>query len=61
MTPAPTNIILNEKAEEIANWITWISNEQEKFANQQNKAQIEININAIKTAIILGTNVNVAS
>lgn len=51
MTPPPANIISNEKAQDIANWITWISNEQEKFANQQNKAQIETNINAIKNAI----------
>lgn len=51
ITPPPENIISNERAEEIADWITWISNEQEKFANQQNKAQIETNIGFIKSKI----------
>lgn len=51
MNPPPTNIISEESAEEIASWILWISNEQEKFANQQNKGQIETNINNIKQAI----------
>lgn len=51
MNPAPENIISSTKAEKVASLITWISNEQEKFANQQDKAQIETNINLIKSTI----------
>ena len=40
MQPVPTNIISDEKAQAIASNIDWINNELDKFANQQDKAEI---------------------
>jgi DNA helicase HerA-like ATPase len=48
LTPAPTNIISNEKAKEIAGKIDWINNELEKFGNNQDKTKIESSKVAIK-------------
>ena len=53
MSPAPSNIISDEKAKEISENIDWINNELEKFGNQQNKAQIEYKRREIKKALRL--------
>lgn len=41
LQPVPANIISDEKAISIAENIDWINNERDKFANQQNKIEIE--------------------
>ena len=51
LTPAPANIINNQKAEEIATKVDWINSELEKFGNQQNKPQIAAKRNEIKATI----------
>ena len=51
LTPAPTNIISDEKAKEISEKIDWINNELEKFGNQQDKTQIVTKQNEIKAIL----------
>lgn len=51
LTPAPTNIISDEKAKEISGKIDWINNELEKFGNQQDKAQIAAKQSEIKSTL----------
>jgi len=51
LTPAPANIISDEKAKEIAGKIDWINTELEKFANRQNKTDIATKQGEIKEAL----------
>lgn len=51
LTPAPTNIISDEKAKEISGKIDWINNELEKFGNQQDKTQIATKQSEIKATL----------
>lgn len=51
LTPAPANIISDEKAKEIAGKIDWINTELEKFAYQQNKTDIATKQGEIKEAL----------
>jgi len=51
LTPAPTNIIDDAKAKNIAEKIDWINNELEKFGNQQDKPQIATKQSEIKTLL----------
>jgi hypothetical protein len=51
LTPAPTNIISDEKAKEISEKLDWINNELEKFGNQQDKTQIATKQTEIKSIL----------
>lgn len=51
LTPPPQNIISDTKAQEISQKIDWINVELDKFSNQQDRSQILLKQNEIKTTI----------
>lgn len=51
LSPAPTNIISNEKSTEISEKIDWINNELDEFANKRDKPGIATKQNEIKSAL----------